>query len=368
MKKHLIAAAVAGAFAVPAMAQVTVSGTLIYDLINNQETETTAAGATAATKVKESATGYIGGRSWTASQISFSGSEDLGGGLKASFVANVDLRNEATSGWGVSRDQNLALEGGFGTVRIGRFINASGMAYHGFSGFASTTFGSIYGVGTGGGFIAAAPGGSFERTSNQIQYTTPTMSGLSANVSVGQNSNDASATAGKAETTLQGLSVRYSAGPLSAGVGMNTKEISAEGASATASGAKVEADLNWVGVSYNLGIAAVSVTNVTREDTNIAAGTGVKSKATDASVTSVGVTVPMGAMTLSAAMHDGDDKGSAAATDNTDLSGYQVSLRYALSKRTTVYAVMGEAEIKRTNAAGASKTTSGAGLGLMHTF
>ncbi|MFM1880172.1 MAG: hypothetical protein RLZZ344_406 [Pseudomonadota bacterium] len=368
MKKHLIAAAVAGAFAVPAMAQVTVSGTLIYDLLNSQDTETTAAAATAATKVKESATGYIGARSWTASQISFAGTEDLGGGLKASFVANVDLRNEATTGWGTTRDQNLSLAGDFGTVRIGRFINASSMAYHGFSGAPTTTFGSTYSIGTGSGMIAAAPGGSFERNSNQIQYTTPSMSGLTANVSIAQNSNDATATAGKAETTLQGLSVSYSAGPLSAGVGMNSKEISAEGASATAAGAKVEADLNWVGAAYDLGVAKVSVANITREDSDIAAGTGVKTKARDVSVTSFGVSVPMGAMTLSAAMYDGDDKGSAATTDNTDMSGYQVSVRYALSKRTTVYAVMGENEIKRTNAAGASKTTSGSAIGLMHTF
>jgi predicted porin len=242
------------------------------------------------------------------------------------------------------------------------------MAYHGFSGIASTTTGSVYGIGTGSAMIAAAPGGSFERNSNLIQYTTPSMSGLTANVSIGQNSTDVSTTAGKTETTQQGLSVSYAAGPLSAGVGMNTREIGAEGASATASGAKVEADLNWVGASYNLGVAVVSVANVTREDSDIAAVTGVKTKARDVSVTSLGVTVPMGAMTFNVGMYDGEDKGGASATDNTDMSGYQASVRYALSKRTTVYALIGENEIKRKNVAGASKTTSGNMIGLMHTF
>jgi len=371
MKKHLIAAAVAGAFAVPAMAQVTIGGTLIYDVLNTQEVKTQT-GTAAASTTKDTQTGLISNpRNWTASQLQFSGTEDLGGGLKASFVTTVDLRGEGTTGF--TRDQNLALAGNFGTVRVGRFVPAAAMAYHGFSGIASTTTGSIYGIGTGGaGYAnnAALVGGSFERNSNLIQYTSPSISGLTVNVNIGQNSNDVSTTVGKTETEQQGLSVGYAAGPLSVGLGTNTRDVTAAEGTATTSPAKAESELTWVGASYNLGVAVVSAAQVMREGSNIAAVTGVKTKADDISVTSIGLTVPMGAMTFNIGLYDGENKASAATTDNEDLSGYQASVRYALSKRTTVYALIGENEVKRAsgNTAGTTRTSSGTMLGLMHTF
>jgi predicted porin len=377
MKKHLIAAAVAGAFAVPAMAQVTVSGVLIYDLLNTQEIKDQT-GPAAATTLKDTQTGYVGGRSWTASQLSFAGAEDLGGGLTASFVTNVDLR-PATGGL-FTRDQNLALSGGFGTVRVGRFIPASAMGFHGFSGAATTTVGSIYGLGvglmetaagaangTGGGagtYTAQLTGGSFERNANLVQYTSPNISGLTVNVSVGQDTSDASATASKRELKQQGIGVSYAAGPLSAALGTNTRDNKAEALAGS------EAELTWIGASYNLGVAVVSATQVKREGSTIAAGTGVKTKADDFTINAVGVSVPMGAITFAASMYDGENEASAATTDNVDLSGYQASVRYALSKRTTVYAVIGENEVKRAsgNTGGISRTVSGNMIGLMHSF
>jgi predicted porin len=385
MKKHLIAAAVAGAFAVPAMAQVTIGGTLIYDLMNTQKVEKQDTSTAAKVTTKDTQTGFVNNpRNWTASQLQFSGTEDLGGGLKVSFVTTVDLRGEGTTGF--TRDQNLALAGGFGTVRLGKFIPAAAMGYHGFSGFASTAHGSIYGVGaiaaTAGdstisptavagtaGTSALFTAGSFERNTNLIQYTSPNISGLTVNVNIGQDSTDASDKGGKRETTQQGIGLGYAAGPLSAGFGMNTREMTAEGANATTNQTKVEGDLTWVGASYNLGVASISVTQVRREDKSTAAS-GVVTTNADVTVNGVGITVPMGAMTFNVAMYDGENKGTAAATDNTDLSGYQASVRYALSKRTTVYALIGENEIKRAsgNTANASRTVSGNMIGLMHTF
>ena len=378
MKKHLIAAAVAGAFAVPAMAQVTIGGTLIYDLMSTQEVKDQT-GTAAATTLKDTQTGFTSSRNWTASQLQFSATEDLGGGLKVSAVTTVDLRGEGTTGF--TRDQNLALSGGFGTVRLGKFIPASAMAFHGFSGAGSTTVGSFYGLGVGtaqtatalatGVYVTTAAstttgtlvGGSFERNSNLIQYTSPNLSGLTVNVSMGQNTNDTTATASKTETKQQGISVGYAAGPLSAGVGTNTRDIKAENAAGS------EAELTWIGASYDLGVARVSATQVMREGSSVPL-TGAKVKADDFTITGIGVTVPMGAMTFAVSMYDGENKASAATTDNLDLSGYQASVRYALSKRTTVYALIGENEIKRAsgNTTGTARTVSGNMIGLMHTF
>lgn len=406
MKKHLIAAAVAGAFAVPAMAQVTVSGVLLYDLL--QDTKITSqTAALAATTQKISETAAINGNSWTASQIQFSGTEDLGGGLRASFAATVDLRGHA--GWVTTRDQNLALSGGFGTIRVGRFVPASAMAFHGYSGAASTTFGSIYGLGTatttagaGGNqlnFGGGQTGGNFERNNNLIQFTSPNISGLTVNLSIGRNSNDASnATAGKAETTQQGLSATYVAGPLSVGAGMNEREESREvaaagtvcasaatgatsvaatctapnislGASSAVTQQTIESSLNWVGASYNLGFASISATQVRREDETKPAA-GAVTKNADLTVNSIGVSVPMGAITFAASVYDGENEASAAANDNLDLSGHQASVRYALSKRTTVYALIGENKVKRAsgNTAGTTRKQTGSIVGLMHSF
>jgi len=371
MKKHLIAAAVAGAFAVPAMAQVTLSGTLIYDPLNLQKVETQA-GAAAANRVKDNDTGFIGARSWTASQLQFSGTEDLGGGLRASFVTTLDLRNEGAAGSAhFNRDQNLAFSGGLGTVRLGRFIPASAMAWHGFSGAASTTVGAFYNVGTGGAGNtqnAALAGGSFERNSNQIQYTTPTMSGFTINANIGQNKDTNSGLLGKAETKQQGLSIGYAQGPLSVGIGANQREVYTVG-TATVNGTSEESDLNWVGASYDFGVARVSATQVRRDGSTVSAAS-VKTKANDMTVNGIGVSVPMGAMTFAVSVYNGEDKATVAADDNLDLSGYQASVRYLLSKRTSVYALLGQQKITRAggNTAGTNRTTSGNMVGLMHTF
>ena len=363
MKKHLIAAAVAGVLAVPAMAQVTIKGVLVYDPLNNQKVETQT-GTAASTTVKNSQTGLTNARNWTASQLQFTGTEDLGGGLKASFVTTVDLRGEGTTGF--SRDQNLALSGGFGTVRVGKFVAASAYGFHSYSGAGSASYGSFYSLGTGGaGNVnsAASVGGSFERNGNQIQYTTPNIAGLTVNASVGKNSVDDSATTGKAETDQQGLSVAYAAGPLSVGLGTNKRDVSAEG------GTSEEAELTWFGASYNLGVAKITVSQAKREGSDISAA-GVSTLADDFSITGVGVSVPMGAMTFRVSAFNGENGKTVATTDNEDLSGYQASVMYALSKRTSVYALIGEQKIKRAsgNTAGSAITTSGNMIGLMHAF
>jgi predicted porin len=52
-----------------------------------------------------------------------------------------------------------------------------------------------------------------------------------------------------------------------------------------------------------------------------------------------------------------------------DLKGFQVGTTYALSKRTTAYAIYGTQDIKGTSAASGTKISSeGYALGLRHTF
>jgi predicted porin len=265
MKKTLIALA-AVAVSSAAMAQVTIGGTININAIQNGKV-VDQTGTAAATHSKTQATGAA--NTWTTSQVVISGAEDLGNGLKASFTINAAMDGFA------ARDQNIALSGGFGTVRLGRFVPASAMAYHGYTGAASASaIGTTYGIGaaasaaaTTGNFAptivtaastdAAISGGSFERNSNLVQYTSPSFSGVTLNASYGTNSTDASATLSEADTEQQGLSITYAAGPLSIGAGMNERNHSFEG-TASAVGAKVNAELDWIGASYNFGVATVS--------------------------------------------------------------------------------------------------------------
>ena len=392
-----------------AMAQVTISGNLNINAVNNDKTTTQKTSTDAATTDKTVGTGSKEG--WTASQIAFSGTEDLGGGLTASFFVAQRLNATASQALGGGRDTFLGLSGGFGSVRIGQFIPASAAGFHAFTGARTTNqAGSVYGLLTSGENVfgnASDKSGSFERQTAVIQYTTPSFNGFTVNASYGKNGVDKSGVAGDGNTTQHGLSFAYSAGPLAVGGGTNQRKVNTElvaGSAATGfcadddgdtvatstaatscgSGATLmvinagtdeeaaashKAKLNWLGASYDLGVARVMVAHVRRTTDTTEAGTATV-RATDIKTNAVGVHVPMGAFTLAASTYSG--KNNKAANDSSDdlkLSGHQLSVTYALSKRTTIYAATGENKTKRagTNTGETVKRTSHA-VGLMHSF
>ena len=367
MKKHLIAAAVAGALAVPAMAQVTVSGTLDVRAFNNAKTTATGAGVTTTTSTKTvgNANGLdTGGQDgWSTSQLVFSASEDLGGGLKATAV--LSHRASAPTG-GVARDRYIDLAGGFGAVRIGRFNSAITANYLTLSGIPTTgNAGHTYGFVTSGfGSGANTEPGDFERgDANNLQYTTPNFGGIVATVGMRNVSTDASATAGKTKSAQSQATVGYSAGPLALGLGFGSREVTAENVAG-----KDEADLMWVAGSYNLSMAKVSLSHGTREHDDTTGG-GVSVKDMDATVTTVAVSVPMGAITLHAFVYDGEDERSAGTATGVNLKGHQLGVQYALSKRTFAYLVAGEDRTTRsgTSTEALAKTTQ-TGMGISHSF
>jgi predicted porin len=223
-------------------------------------------------------------------------------------------------------------------------------------------------VGTTGVQTGTLAAGSFERNNTNVQYTSPSFSGVTLNVNYGTTSTDASATLSKAGTTQTGLSATYANGPLVIAAGINNRKVSAEGTS-TAVGTKINGDMNWVAASYDLGAAKLFASNVTRQDdTTVAAGTVTTN--TDVIVTSLGVSVPMGAYTFAASTYTGKNGVSALTTDDTKLSGSQLSARYALSKRTYLYALNGTNNIKlgSGNTAGTATKYNATSLGLVHAF
>lgn len=389
MKKTLIALATLAAATGTAFAQstVTLSGTLQIGVINSGETTTQAAGATASTAVKTSSTAAH--NSWATSALSFTGVEDLGGGLKATAVM--------VSGVGdgfAARERTLGVSGGFGAVRFGRFAPAPSAGFYAYSGAGSANLvGSIYNMATAGSATAAmhTSTANFERQDNVLQYTTPSFSGITANlamVNVSSDSNAAGLT-GKVEGRQTSVSVVYAAGPLSAGIGFNSRTDGTEGTAAVAAGTAnvtgigapgaaavaattgtlTDTNQQYIGASYDLGVATVFATNVTRNAKGGARGAAAATS-TDVNATSFGVSVPLGAITLRASTYSGTDKRTAAATDNTKLSGNQISVVYSLSKRTSLVAATGTNQIKRDGAASTAATQkiTGTTMGLTHTF
>ena len=115
-KKNVVAAAALLALAAGAQAQVK-----IYGLVDLAVGSYKVAGQDSITKVQSG--------NMTTSFLGFSGSEDLGGGLKAefaleTFIAADDggtIGNNAGGFWG--RASNIALSGGFGKVALGQYDN-----------------------------------------------------------------------------------------------------------------------------------------------------------------------------------------------------------------------------------------------------
>jgi hypothetical protein len=370
MKKTLIAMA-AVAVAGAASAQVTIGGTLTFDAMSSTKTTTTSA----ADLTTSSTVDAVGGAdTLTTPQLTMSGSEDLGGGMSIGFVMN----SHGNGGTIAARDRNVSLSGDFGTVRVGRFIPAAAYGWYGFTGNSTTSIGSAYTAGmdaaTYSGYYGAATtaltaAGSFERNDNQIQYTT-SINGVTVNANYGSTSTDASEYLGTAQTKQQGISASYAAGALTVAMGQNSRSVDFEGASGSATGTQVDGDLDWYGASYDFGVAKATFANMQRKDQSALAATGVVSVVTDMNINSFGVSVPVGALTLSASMYRGTNDGSTAATDNYDLTGNQLFASYALSKRTSVYAVTGDTNAARASANTTSVTTkrSRTAVGMLHSF
>jgi len=157
MKKSLIAlAALAAVGAASAQSSVSIYGRMDLGYTNSSQTNdfgTANSSATSFTSQKSTASSFGNQNGRSTSRLGFTGVEDLGGGLRASFNYEVALAPDnighkvgtgdatpdesARVGFGITRLANLGLSGGFGTVTLGTFLNAHdalrGYSYHTFN-------------------------------------------------------------------------------------------------------------------------------------------------------------------------------------------------------------------------------------------
>jgi len=299
MKKSLIALAALAATASFAQSTATISGSISVGVM-----DTGAAGATAAVST-------LGGG---ANAINIVTTEDLGGGLKGGFDAQMRFnaatgdRNSAGTGNALMHGSNVYLSGGFGTVRMGKIIEASNCAFDPWActGGAGTMAGA---PGTLSALIAAGT------IANSVSYTTPTVAGFSASyhTSVSARSNERSV-----------VNVSYANGPIAAQFlqSKNSANVAADGGSIT----DVKGQGTSIGASYDFGVAKLNLVNAVTEN-----AAGVKTQ----NITSVSASVPMGAYTILAGYNKAKTGEGYTATSANDTKT-ALGVNYALSKRTTL--------------------------------
>lgn len=334
MKKTLIAlAAVAATGAAFAQSSVTLSGTVDTGIERVKATD-----GTTLTKMGHSRSGTS---NWT-----LSGSEDLGGGLKANFKVSTAFASDdgtATSvtstnanGFG-NNDMFVELAGGFGSVKLGRSVNP--VFSH-----------ALTANGTKGVTGFASVGNSLDSMNvyvpNQLMYTTPNMSGFTAQVSYAPSEVDGA----KAHTAL---GLRYAAGPLVVTLASGNEFAEAQVApNQLVSGAFKNKNVNQIAAAYDFGVARALFTF--QDNGNLA------SDSDTAYV--LGVTAPVGPGVLWAQYGVAE-----AAADDSKI--FSMGYKYMLSKRTTVYAQYGTRNVSAAGFAAANPIkTNGFGLGVQHNF
>ena len=325
------------------------------------------------------------------SKLGFTGTEDLGGGLKANF--KIEGSVNADSGAGAGTNTNNQASGAAPALAGGQGLTFNRFSYVGLSGgWGEVRLGNDYistfliqvsvdPMGTNGVSDALrmlAQGArvtgqaTLANARNSIGYTTPVIAGgLTANVQywMGENASNGAGAAASGSGDGYAISARYGNGPIFVGLGTQTTRGTA---SATTTGDFTSSSL---AASYNFGMAKVTYT-FSREA--IDSPFGVAGTQLTNVTNHLGLVVPFGATNLKAVY--GRSTMNTGAAVNPETVGTMIGLGadYALSKRTKLYATVarvsndGVTQFTTGGLAGGVNATGGATtaymIGASHTF
>ena len=403
MNKKVMALAVAGALAAPAVAFAQASNVSIYGRANVGFGTYEAAGAT--NDVNGNLNLAKRNRVWdTGSRLGFRVNEDLGGGLRA-FVQienGVSLDNGSTTGQGgqanssagtfASRDSFAGIGTRFGDVRFGRqsVYWAGGAIQQSGANYVDTEIGFMNGASFG------RVAGPSARTNNVLSVTTATFGGFNATISYApQNeANQGSATVGTGGH-LNGVTARYN-GVVNVQVDIASNSAAAGGTLGSLS--KIEGQKIGIGYPYMPG-AQISVITATNKNT-FAAGVGLFAAAGDVvKQTSMNVNwehmfgniqvlaaygklaKAKGCTETITAVQTPGATGAGTTCEATGAKAIDLAVKYHLSKRTGVYVAYHKIENESNNTAdygGAAMTSANTlpvgadpkimSIGVMHNF
>lgn len=354
MKKKLIVSALLAAAAPLAGAQ---SNVTIYGMIDMAVVRESGGVAGPATKVTSGTTG--------GSRLGFKGSEDLGNGLKAVFLLESGFQGDTGAmgqgGLLFGRQAYVGLQGGFGTVLVGRQYTPHYMV-------------QVFADPFGSGWVAdsknllGTTGNSFSRMDNTVKYISPALGGFSAELAAAPGEVSGSSASGR----QLGGSLAWANGPLQVRLGYHDRNND----TATLHGTD-NARNTVLAAVYDFGVVKLHGlydwnrglnSSVLRNTANPFGRPAIAS--TDSRDTLIGVTVPFGVHAFLASYIRKDDR----TGFNQDASQVALGYRYSLSKRTDVNVAIAKID----NRNGASYTVgsaieSGTGdrsamVGLRHAF
>ncbi len=388
MKKTLVALAALSAIAGAAQAQSTVTLYGLVDQYYSGFTQNTVTNSAAATDPLKSASmrsfnksGLVDG-SFNGSRFGIKGSEDLGGGLSVIFNFEAGINSQAGSSTQGStlfgRRSIVGLSStSYGTFGIGRNsspfddVSQNGSMMQGSAADPGLTNNAPQALVTKSNTIAQVANtlltrgfagngntswiGYSTRFNNSFRWTSPDWSGFTASAMYGQGEDNTLNADGSTTdpTQMLGGYLQYSKGPLLVSLGYQseaqggTQATTAAGltgaattvgknqnsTSIAATSQKPALNNTLLSVAYDFGAAKVGAqfNQAQFQDVNFVTAAGTTSMAANNEY-SVSIAVPFGATTLSAeyAVSQGDSTGKA--------SGYGLQAKYALSKRTFVYA------------------------------
>lgn len=367
MKRALIAGSVAGLFAAAlplssAMAQTSVTLYGIADAAVGASDRGDAPGA------NYGATGNVFSGVQSASRFGIRGSEDLGGGLKALFVAeggwNVDEGTGANASGGLdfARRSVVGLGGSFGSVMLGRDYTPAYYAGVVTDVFSYGMFGNAYAFQQSGGYTL--------RASNAIHYVSPNFGGLTIRAMGGSGERNVEP---RSQGNIYGLSAVYQANRITASAYFQELRQ----ATVPASDGYDRNKQYGIGGGYDFGparlVAGWGRSELSADSTNFDfynVGAGVR----------IGAGELMGSFTQlkAEAGRNGLLGGTAGAEGRAKV--YGVAYTYPLSKRTNVYASFGTTRNDSNGAfgvfsSGTSVAAAGVGakpkavaLGIRHMF
>ena len=319
MKKTLIAVAIAAA--VPALAQaqssVTLSG-IVKAGLNSYKLSNGAAGNGSGLTMSDGSSRFI-----------IAGSEDLGGGLRATFQWDNRLRPDEGTGTIGSGNSWVGLAGGFGQLRVGR------LDQHRSTALAHSAISVLSYVGVGGNAIANA-----SRTPNLVRWDSTNMGGFTAGFGYStayQGAEGGVGAAGKGAAMAANLG--YAKGPLSAGISYwdAKDEPKANGQKSTRLWGSYTFGAFTAGLTWDQSATSTGLTTAKAETKRNAFAIPLKA--------SVGPGTLMFTY-----IQASDTKTNGATTANTGAKMMSVGYDYPLSKRTSV----GVSYANLNNEAGAS--------------
>jgi predicted porin len=379
MKKTLIA--IAALAATSAFAQSSVSITGNVDVGYKAVTSNTAA---------DKNTSILGGNSSTTA-LFFKGTEDLGGGLKANFLAELDWNaassqtnnaaaaGNAFGGTPFNGEQFVGLSGGFGSVKLGT-PNSAILETNGKAQPFGTAVGGGYsssGLGRNGTtgklginqYIGGASAGNrVIRVEKAVRYDTPAVNGFAASV-LYSFQNAESSTYEKNQNGYTELGLTYTNGPLNLSYATGTAKAGAYAAAAAgAPGAAVAAgnlDANgevkhsFLAANYTIGATTVYAGATSTKSTGVTTAANIE----DMSSKNVAIKyqlTPVIALMANAVTVD------SKRTDNKDGKLTGLGADYMFSKRTNAYLRYETIDTNKGDAAAGKQTITA--VGIRHQF